>query len=871
MVVTAGAVGLAGVTFGGSLSVSGGYFAAKSAGGAAARGILGRAVVARTLIGNTMKNTLTGGLGKYSLSQRVYRNAATGELKEETLAAVAKRIKKAGVLKGLKPRELIGAIKSYNSQLAKHVGVKAVGTFIPAAVRSGGATYGSVFSSLEKELTAKYFKDGEWADDWNEARVKQEAHSTAYGTALMGGTVTGLITASFGQMFGGKLGGVESAFLKGMSFKQLKTVTDRLSGSVSSVEGLKSLMAQSITKTFKKYGSSKGLAFAGAVVGEGTEEALDTIINQMVEDAWQNKESSLSETLGQAWHAFKLGAVLLGGTATVGGALVRKVPVLGNAVTDRRGLASLESSVMADFDERVKEATKANPELAKQRAQLTTLAPQTAEAAQKVLKKLNAEAKQKAEAKKQGETPAPEPSESEAPAVDPEEGPQPEFVISLAGYAKNKKPQLSSDLTDRANIILNAAIDKERAAGTWDTKSAAEVNKYIEEESIISLEQAKKDVEREVAKLREKVSANPDTDKTFKNQESSPKEKLTGMIGNSRWTSGSRRAVNEQGGVDPETGDAEANSAPVGQHQYKTPEQKYNNAMLSLKLARGKWEQAVEQAAQLPKDSEARKKAEQAIEDGLNSGELIDPRRYAALSKAARSLKVEDDIADEDITEHDEAQLEDLVNGGFPVSIIQEHLQALGLTLDKTGDDNFRALSKRLSNLIEEKYPVFKKNVTSKDKLPDLFSADQKYVYLDEEGNGIFNNDPQQMMTFLKSHILIPVSEEVYEASTIAGSEVNPSFVIEKREGSNQAYVVDILVPVRGGLVSAWADFRNIRKNNFNYSRVKGLLQDVEQLQETTPEDRLDIKVKNPFPSVEGSWVGSKHNSTGVACFSGRF
>jgi hypothetical protein len=858
MVVTAGAVGLAGVTFGGSLAVSGGYFAAKSAGGAAARGILGRAVVARTLIGNTMKNTLTGGLGKYSLSQRVYRNAATGELKEETLQVVATRIKKAGVLKGLKQGELIEAIKSYNSQLAKHVGVKAVGTFIPAAVRSGGATYGSVFSSLEKELTSKYFKDGAWADDWNEDRVKQEAHSIAYGTALMGGTVTGLITASFGQMFGGKLGGVESAFLKGMSFKQLKTVTDRLSGSVSSVEGLKSLMAQSITKTFKKYGSSKGLAFAGAVVGEGTEEAVDTIINQMVEDAWQNKESSLSETLGQALHAFKLGAVL-GGTATVGGALVRKVPVLGNAVTDRRGLASLESSVMADFDERVAEATKANPELAQQRAQLKTLAPQTAEAAQKVLKKLNAEAKQKAEAKKQGETPAPEPSESEAPAVDPEEGPQPEFVISLAGYAKNKKPQLSSDLTDRANIILNAAIDKERAAGTWDTKSAAEVNKYIEEESIISVEQAKKDVEREVSKLKEKISANPDTDKTFENQES-PEEKLKGMIGNSRWTSESRRAVNEQGGVDPETGDAEANSAPVGQHQYKTPEQKYNNAMLSLKLARGKWEQAVEQAEQLPKDSEARQKAEQAIEDGLNSGELIDPRRYDALSKAARSLKVEDDIADEDITEHDEAQLEDLVNGGFPVSIIQEHLQALGLTLDKTGDDNFRALSKRLSNLIEEKYPVFKKNVTSKDKLPDLFSADQKYVYLDEEGNGIFNNDPQQMMTFLKSHILIPVSEEVYEASTMAGSEVNPSFVIEKQEGSNQAYVVDILVPVRGGLVSAWADFRNIRKNNFNYSRVKGLLQNVEQLQETTPEDRLDIKVKNPFPSVEGT--GSDPNIT---------
>ena len=858
MVVTAGAVGLSGVTFGGSLSVAGGYFAAKSAGGAAARNILGRAVVARTLIGNTMKNTLTGGLGKYSLSQRVYRNAATGELKEETLAAVATRIKKAGVLKGLKQGELIGAIKSYNSQLAKHVGVKAVGTFIPAAVRSGGATYGSVFSSLEKELTAKYFKDGAWADDWNEDRVKQEAHSTAYGTALMGGTVTGLITASFGSLFGGKFGGVESAFLKGMSFKQLKTVTDRLSGSVSSVEGLKSLMAQSITKTFKQYGSSKGLAFAAAVGGEGAEEAIDTIINQMVEDAWQNKESPMSETLSQAWHAFKLGAVL-GGTASVGGALVRKVPVLGNAVTDRRALASLESSVMADFDERVAEATKANPELAKQRAQLKALAPQTAEAAQKVLKKLNAEAKQKAEAKKQGETPAPEPSESEAPAVSPEEGPQPEFVITLAGYAKNKKPQISSDLTDRANIILNAAIDKERAAGTWDTKSAAEVNKYIEEESIISLEQAKKDVAQEAAKLKEKISANPDTDKTFENQES-PEEKQESMIGNSRWTSESRKAVNEQGGVDPETGDAEANSAPVGQHQYKTPEQKYNNAMLSLKLARGKWQQAVAQATQLPKDSEAREKAEQAIEDGLNSGELIDPRRYDALSKAARSLKVEDDIADEEITEHDEAQLEDLVNGGFPVSIIQEHLQALGLTLDKTGDDNFKALSKRLSNLIEEKYPVFKKNVTSKDKLPDLFSADQKYVYLDEEGNGIFNNDPQQMMTFLKSHILIPVSEEVYEASTIAGSEVNPSFVIEKPEGSNQAYVVDILVPVRGGLVSAWADFRNIRKNNFNYSRVKGLLQDVEQLQETTPEDRLDIKVKNPFPSVEGT--GSDPNIT---------
>ena len=837
MVVTAGAVGLSGVTFGGSLGAAGSFFSAKSAGTAAARGILRRANVARSLIGNTMKNTLTLGTGKYSLAKRVYRDAAGG-LKEESLKSVVSRIKKAGVLKGLSNKELILATKQYNSELAKKLGLK-TGMFVPAAVRSGGATYGSVYTSIEKELTSKYFKDGEWVQDWDEDRVKEEAHSLAYGTALMSGTVTGLITASLGTMFDGRFGGVESAFLKGISFKQLKTVTDRLNGSVSSVAALKGLMAQSVTKTFKKYGGSRGLAFASSVGGEAVEEGLDSLVNQMVEDAWLNKETPLGEMFSQALYAAGLGAVL-GGTATVGGSLVRKLPVVGGAVTDRSALARLERDVVADFDQRVEEAAKNNPELATQRAELKNLAPQTAAEAQKVLKKLNAAAKQQA----QSPSPPPLPSESEAP--DPEATGEPEFIVTLDGFAK--KPALSSDLIDRANIILNQAIDKERAAGTWDTKSAEEVKKYISEESIISIDQAKKDVAREIQNIKGNVSGNPDTDKTFENQESAQDKKK--IFGNSRWSSVAKQNVLEQGGVDPETGDNESNTAPVGQHQYKTPEQKYNSAIRKLKLALDKWQQAVEEADNLPKGSVARDKAEQQIEERLNTGELIDPRMYRDLSKVARKLKVEDDISDEGITENDEAQLEDLVKGGFPVSIIREHLQALGLTLDKTGDENFKALSQRLSNLIQEKYPVFKKGVKSKNRMPDLFSDDQKYVYLDDEGNGIFNNDPQQMMTFLKSHILIPVSDEVYEASTLAGSEVNPSFVIEKPEGSDQAYVVDILVPVRGGLVSAWSDFRNIRKSNFNYSRVKELLQEVEQLRETTPEDRLDIKVKNPFPSV---------------------
>lgn len=844
MVVTAGAVGLSGVTFGGSLGAGASFFSAKAAGTTAARGILRRANVARSLIGNTMKNTLTLGTGKYSLAKRVYRDAAGG-LKEESLKSVVSRIKKAGVLKGLSNKELLLATKQYNSELAKKLGLK-TGMFVPAAVRSGGATYGSVYTSIEKELTSKYFKDGEWVQDWNEDRVKEEAHTLAYGTALMSGTVTGLITASLGTMFDGRFGGVESAFLKGISFKQLKTVTDRLNGSVSSVAALKGLMAQSVTKTFKKYGGSRGLAFASSVGGEAFEEGLDSFVNQMVEDAWLNKETPLGEAFSQAFYAAGLGAVL-GGTATVGGSLVRKLPVVGGAVTDRSALARLERDVVADFDQRVEEAAKNNPELATQREALKNLAPQTASEAQKVLKKLNAAAKQQAQAP----SPAPEPSESEAP--DPEATGEPEFIVTLDGFAK--KPALSSDLIDRANIILNQAIDKERAAGTWDTKSAEEVKKYISEESIISIDQAQKDVAREMQKLKGNVSGNPDTDKTFENQESTQdKQKISG---NSRWSSAAKQNVLEQGGVDPETGDNESNTAPVGQHQYKTPEQKYNSAISKLKRALGKWQQAVEEADNLPKGSVARDKAEQQIEERLNTGELIDPRMYRDLSKVARKLKVEDDISDEGITENDEAQLEDLVKGGFPVSIIREHLQALGLTLDKTGDENFKALSQRLRNLIQEKYPVFKKGVKSKNRMPDLFSDDQKYVYLDDEGNGIFNNDPQQMMTFLKSHILIPVSDEVYEASTLAGSEVNPSFVIEKAEGSDQAYVTDILVPVRGGLVSAWSDFRNIRKSNFNYSRVKELLQEVEQLRETTPEDRLDIKVKNPFPSVNETELDS--------------
>ena len=258
------------------------YVTARAGSFAAAKAIT-KGVVAHT-IKTAPKKITTLGFGKSKGSQ--------------TMAQVIEQAVKTG--DGKLTNDVM---KAFNSNLAEKIGTSSA-IFVPAATRSGAATYGSITNYLRE----------------NTDLSEEEIRDRALGAGLSSSAITGIITSGFSLM--GR-GGLDDAFLRGMSFKELKAVTNRVSGFAQDIkdETLSKAIKKSITKSLSKNGKMARVFSVGKnFTDEAMEEGLDQFVNSFVEDAALDQDTSLLERLTQTFHA-----AMIGGIMGAGAPIVQKV------------------------------------------------------------------------------------------------------------------------------------------------------------------------------------------------------------------------------------------------------------------------------------------------------------------------------------------------------------------------------------------------------------------------------------------------------------------------------------------------------------------------------------------------------------------
>ena len=194
------------------------------------------------------------------------------------------------------------AIRAYNNVVAQKMGL-AVGTFVPAASRSASMSYGSMYNQLKAS-------NPEMGDD--------EIHDRALGFAMTGGVATGIITSAFSAI--GR-GGVEDALLKGMNFREAKSVLGALAntGGITD-ESLKSAMGQVLRDSLKKHSGQflkTGRKIAKNGIDESLEEGIDQLVNSYIEDVGLDQSTPLAEKWNQTVHAAMVGGVLGAGVPAI--------------------------------------------------------------------------------------------------------------------------------------------------------------------------------------------------------------------------------------------------------------------------------------------------------------------------------------------------------------------------------------------------------------------------------------------------------------------------------------------------------------------------------------------------------------------------
>ena len=243
------------------------------------------------------------GLGK-ALTSNVLRATSKEGLEKVADNALAKGLIKKSLEKGHRDKT-IEALELYNSEVAKKFGVT-VGTFVPAATRSGAMSYGSLYNQLRKDPDL----------------TEEEAHDRALGFALTSGAITGVITSSFSAL--GR-GGVEDALLKGMTFRESKKLFQAMGNTTGIAdETVAAAMKKVVGDSIKKYGATTlGKKVVKNAVDEGLEEGVDQLVNSFVEDVALNQDTPMLERMKQVWHAAQVGGILGGGVPAVQAAASR--------------------------------------------------------------------------------------------------------------------------------------------------------------------------------------------------------------------------------------------------------------------------------------------------------------------------------------------------------------------------------------------------------------------------------------------------------------------------------------------------------------------------------------------------------------------
>jgi len=226
-----------------------------------------------------LEKTVDAGLG-YS---RVLdpREVAVRELAEKNL--------KEKLIRSTSEKNAIEAINVYNQMLDNKLlmSSKTFGSlFVTSANRSAGGMFTTIYNSMPEDMS------------------HDEKYDAAIGSALLAGTITGLITTAFMKL--GR-GGLEEAFLDGMTYRQMQGVMRRQLGvKLGDVESDK-IATEFLQRKMRKALLNSPIIEGG--VSEAIEEGIDELAQTFVRDAALNQDTPLKEIAAGVGHSMLLGGI----------------------------------------------------------------------------------------------------------------------------------------------------------------------------------------------------------------------------------------------------------------------------------------------------------------------------------------------------------------------------------------------------------------------------------------------------------------------------------------------------------------------------------------------------------------------------------
>ena len=820
-VITAGLAAATPVSGGTSAVGVGFYYSAKQTAKKAvtqtmkAEGLLGKSAAATKALtsgvnASAAARTLVQGTFTRNLKLQMSKDAA-GKAVTESMEAAVKRITASGALKDLSSKEILSVLKTYNSSLAKSLDIS-TSMFIPAAARQGSSTYTTLYTQTVDELTSEHKKDGEWEEGWSEERVKGEAHSLGARGYITTGVVTGLITASMGTMLGGKFAGAEGAFLKGLSYTQLKAATSRLVGRVSSDEAFKKIMKDAVRKTMLKFGAVGAGKLTRDVVSEGFEEGLDTIINGLIEDAFLNQDTPLFDRLSETFHSILMGG-FLGGGLNLAGTTFRNTS-LGKKFgrVDMDQMLRAEEQVLKDFEQGIRDT-----EYKDAYKKLAQVAPQTAEAVKTISDKnaamaaINKYAKPDEGADREGADAASDERADQEPVS------VPDF------YAENFGEEASQEQTDVDPVEEQTDLDP------------------VEEAAELSSKLAEKAADPEASSVWDGVlNTIVDSNPTFE-----------GDIDLTVATSEIVDRIAETA-ENPVRLKRSITEAVAGTDTNPTIQQRYEALDAILTAGEKNFLAARDLLRTLDAGTPEYNAQQEVITKGIANKEMYTPEASSTLRKEAQKNKAKElrlekslkaTLVTQALTKGDNVSLDDIISKGYPIHFGKEHLEQLGLQLEKTDPEYLSFVKSTIARKIKEQFPVLSRSKPKNGAtiLP-TFGGSGK-VHLDENGDGVFNNDPQRMMTFIHNDIPVPIATAELKRLRETG-QLNPAFVISDSMG-DFSYVHDIMIPVAGGIVSAKTRMNEIGVSESDYSALQNLIRIFNKVKDV--ELNKTVKIRSPF------------------------
>lgn len=362
-----------------------------------------------------------------------------------------------------------------------------------------------------------------------------------------------------------------------------------------------------------------------------------------------------------------------------------------------------------------------------------------------------------------------------------------------------------------------------------------------------SAEQTEEEIAEEAKNIKDAAEANvtPEDQQKLINEE----KKKKNAKGNASPIVTTSDAISDVTGTD--TNSDAANADVTGGNPdvkpAQTPQQKFEFAIKDIEARERRYNQAMAALEELPKELQAERLKE--IEALVAAKKLVSPETASGLvteATKAREKAIADEAKPAKVSKKDLDKLEAIIEQGFPVADIGTNLEQLGLDLERTDEKYLRAVEKVIKEKIAERYPTINpKRTDGGVRLPNTL-VPSGTVVIDKYGNGVFNNDPAGMVTLLRNNVAIPLTED-----QATNPNTNKSFVIEKH--GDQYFVTDIMVPVKGGLISAKTPINKIGVHEPDYGPVKDKIRRLTTLKNTVDLEAIkDVKIVSPFRAATG-------------------